>query len=251
MSIFTDRRTLRQIGGLRAYLRQVSWSLRWQIGWRRRVRRTLGDPERPPTAPARADANPLARPQNGPRGALRSSDDRRRGTAPRGVESPDTAQKQNKADHPASQGISQALKSHVDQRLGGAFFLQRDRRIEKLVSGAEQGTAKNRFSAPSQGRAGQAGSKKHTQGPNSNGSGEGSHRLGPTDRPRAAVQSNPTFATRRHPPLATTSTVPGSATGTCWPRAKVQRAIHSVISSPGRPRAGLSPHCPHRLAKLR
>ena len=44
MSIFTDRRPLRQIGGLKAYLRQVSWSLRWQLEWRRRVRRTLGEP---------------------------------------------------------------------------------------------------------------------------------------------------------------------------------------------------------------
>ena len=44
MSIFTDRRTLRQIGGLRAYLRQVSWSLHWQIAWRRRVRRTIALP---------------------------------------------------------------------------------------------------------------------------------------------------------------------------------------------------------------
>ncbi len=40
MSLFTDRRPLRQIGGLRAYLVQVSWSLRWRL--RRRPAPTAG-----------------------------------------------------------------------------------------------------------------------------------------------------------------------------------------------------------------
>ena len=52
MSIFTDRRSLKQIGGLRAYLRQVSWSLRWQMEWRRRVRRTVALPEVSESGPA-------------------------------------------------------------------------------------------------------------------------------------------------------------------------------------------------------
>ena len=52
MSIFTDRRTLKQIGGLRAYLRQVSWSLHWQIAWRRRVRRTIAVPDGASGGPA-------------------------------------------------------------------------------------------------------------------------------------------------------------------------------------------------------
>ncbi len=66
MSIFSDRRSLRQIGGLRAYLRQVSWSLRWQIGWRRRVRRTLAGPDTrltgPDVFPGRQHTNRARRP---------------------------------------------------------------------------------------------------------------------------------------------------------------------------------------------
>ena len=31
MSLFSDRRTLREIGGLRAYLSQVLWSVRWHF----------------------------------------------------------------------------------------------------------------------------------------------------------------------------------------------------------------------------
>jgi len=52
LSIFSDRRSFRQIGGLGAYLRQVSWSLRWQIGWRRRVQETLSASHRRPIEPA-------------------------------------------------------------------------------------------------------------------------------------------------------------------------------------------------------
>ncbi len=31
MSLFSDRRPLREIGGLRAYLYQVIWSVRWHF----------------------------------------------------------------------------------------------------------------------------------------------------------------------------------------------------------------------------
>lgn len=31
MSVFADRRSFRQIGGPRAYLRQVAWSLWWRL----------------------------------------------------------------------------------------------------------------------------------------------------------------------------------------------------------------------------
>ena len=62
MSIFTDRRSLKQIGGLRAYLRQVSWSLRWQIEWRRRVRRTIAARRPLPKAPAVLDGLPASVP---------------------------------------------------------------------------------------------------------------------------------------------------------------------------------------------
>ncbi len=38
MTKLKDRRTLAQIGGIRAYLRQVAWSLRWPFVLRRRIR---------------------------------------------------------------------------------------------------------------------------------------------------------------------------------------------------------------------
>ena len=38
-SVFTDRRSLAQIGGWRAYWLQVSWSLKWRWRWRRCLRR--------------------------------------------------------------------------------------------------------------------------------------------------------------------------------------------------------------------
>lgn len=37
MSVFSDRRTFRQIGGFAAYVRQVVWSVWWRMELRRRA----------------------------------------------------------------------------------------------------------------------------------------------------------------------------------------------------------------------
>ncbi len=56
MSVFSDRRSLRQIGGVRGYLRQVTWSLKWRLEWRRR-RAGPAAPVQGPLPPS-ADAAP-------------------------------------------------------------------------------------------------------------------------------------------------------------------------------------------------
>ncbi len=59
LSIFTDRRPLRQIGGLRAYLHQVAWSIWWRLEPRRGRRSVAAAAEtgaarrQSPTPPAR------------------------------------------------------------------------------------------------------------------------------------------------------------------------------------------------------